>query len=105
MAHRTLHGVLRWLACQCAQFAQARAHVDKKLIAMGPMGDERGVARVAPVIQFYAIIGPQQYTHQSIGGVHCNGQLFATQESLDCCLVIIAAGDGAIEVQDVLLKH
>lgn len=29
------------------------------------MGEVRGVARVAPVIQFYAIIGPQQYTHKS----------------------------------------
>ena len=29
------------------------------------MGGDWGVARVAPVIQFYAIIGPQQYTHQS----------------------------------------
>lgn len=68
------------------------------------MGEVRGVARVAPVIQFYAIIGPQQYTHQSGRGVHCNGQLFTAKQLLDCCLVIITARDGPIEVQDVLLQ-
>ena len=50
------------------------------------MGEVRGVARVAPVIQFYAIIGPQQYTHQSDGKCTVTGNYLPLSSSLIAAL-------------------
>lgn len=68
MAHSGTQAVTQGLTMARRQVTAGAARatqVDEKLTTVGPMGETRGEPRVAPVIQFYAIIGPQQYTHNS----------------------------------------
>lgn len=50
------------------------------------MGEVRAEPRVAPVIQFYAIIGPQQYTHSREEECTVTGNYLSLSSSLIAAL-------------------